>query len=150
MERLTRSKKWDEFQTRMGINPNSTNTQFELAAGGQTTGNKARTNNEQQQQQSNQNYTINMLSAMEKYDAGGAPTSEVIFHFSFYAYSFFNISKGRLLAGVFGTDYSRNPLYFLSNSVFAISILMASLITLIIPLIITCNLYGKQVMFNVY
>ena len=92
MERLTRSKKWDEFQTRMGINPNSTNTQFELAAGGQTTGNKARTNNEQQQ--SNQNYTINMLSAMEKYDAGGAPTSEVIFHFFFYAYSFLTFQRG--------------------------------------------------------
>lgn len=94
MERLTRSKKWDEFQTRMGINPNSTNTQFELAAGGQTTGNKARTNNEQQQQQSNQNYTINMLSAMEKYDAGGAPTSEVIFHFFFYAYIFLTFQRG--------------------------------------------------------
>lgn len=46
---------------------------------------------------------------------------------------------------VFGTDYSRNPMYFLSFGIFTISNVVSSMVILIASLIVAIKLRGKQV-----
>lgn len=147
MERLTRSKKWEEVQIGLGFNPNSSTSQLELGSGGLTLVNRPRPvgseyPQQQLQQQNGQNYTTNMMTAMEKYEGSREQPSEVK---NSLLSKYIRSMQIHLFEGIFGTDYTRNPLYFLSNGVLTVALFLASLVTFIIPLIITCNLCGRQV-----
>ncbi|KAI1722913.1 serpentine type 7TM GPCR chemoreceptor srd domain-containing protein [Ditylenchus destructor] len=45
---------------------------------------------------------------------------------------------------VFGTDYSRNPMLFLSISIFALTNVICSILIIVVSLIVACKLRGKQ------
>lgn len=45
---------------------------------------------------------------------------------------------------VFGYDYTRNPMLFLSSGIFALSNTVCSLIILITSLLVACKLRGRQ------
>uniref|UniRef100_A0A915DQM9 G protein-coupled receptor n=1 Tax=Ditylenchus dipsaci TaxID=166011 RepID=A0A915DQM9_9BILA len=55
-----------------------------------------------------------------------------------------NVMAGRLTVGVFGFDYTRNPIFFLSLSIFTATNVLCSIIVLIVPLVIACKLRGNQ------
>uniref|UniRef100_A0A1I8B2B5 7TM_GPCR_Srx domain-containing protein n=1 Tax=Meloidogyne hapla TaxID=6305 RepID=A0A1I8B2B5_MELHA len=141
LERLSRSKKWDELQLSMGINPNSSQEGTSLiqqasnnnnANNGGTGGSSNAVSGGFQAITGGSNYSA-LAAAIEsrQYDTRGSVsggTEQTV----------------RLFEGSFGTDYSRNPLYFLANGVLILTLVIAWIITIITATTVKCKLSGQQ------
>ncbi|KAI3413714.1 hypothetical protein GPALN_011197 [Globodera pallida] len=145
LERLSRSKKWEQVQLNLGMNPNNT-FGFGGAEGAAVGGGALDKQTEAkgsggfigggfQSITGGSNYsTLNTAIESRQYDLGGVSGS------SGGGGGIESLS----LEGTFGTDYSRNPLYFLSNGVLMIAFCVASVSTIITSFAVKCKLRGRQ------
>ncbi|KAF7629224.1 hypothetical protein Mgra_00009246 [Meloidogyne graminicola] len=144
LERLSRSKKWEELQLSMGINPNSTSQEGTSLI---------------QQSNSNSGGINNAgIGGGNNAISGGFQTITGSSNYSALSTAIeskqYNTKGGviggaeqtvRLFEGSFGTDYSRNPLYFLANGVLIITLIVAWIITIItVATTVKCKLSGQQ------
>ncbi|KAL3069438.1 hypothetical protein niasHS_018163 [Heterodera schachtii] len=148
LERLSRSKKWEQVQLNLGMNPNNSfavdgsggggggggaawdkQTEAKTGAGGQQIAGGF------QSITGGSNYsTLSVAIESRQYDQSGVSGLN----------GGGGGSENRYLEGTFGTDYSRNPLYFLSNGVLMITFCIISLSTIITSIAVKCNLRGRQ------
>nr|CAD2134985.1 unnamed protein product [Meloidogyne enterolobii] len=140
LERLSRSKKWEELQLSMGINLNSSQEGTSLIQ-------QANNNNGNNGGAGGSGNSISggfqAITGGSNYSALAAAIESKQFDTKG------SVSGGteqtvRLFEGSFGTDYSRNPLYFLANGVLIITLVIAWLIAIITATTVKCKLSGQQ------